>query len=239
MGKQIFFTMFVGLFLLLSCTESLEVDPIVNPPKKCTIEISNGPNVTVSQNVFSVVVGESVTFTATADAGYVIDILSINGIKVPLASGLATYTYSFVNVNYDTKISITSKKIPKYNVSVVTDKNVIASYIGSNTDIAPGGSLGINFKISEYYDVDTVLVDGVKASLANMSYSFSDINADHRIKVTSKINSLGIAFNFLTMSTKPFVMDSVLSRNIYKSEWNHNKSVPETVFFYTDQSRET
>lgn len=231
-----------AVLLLVSCTKGGGVDLVVDPPvvvKKFSIEVNVGPNTTTASTLISVVNGNDATVVANADKDYVIESVIVDGFPVPIANNLTTYSHTFPNVITDHKISITSRKVLKFAVTADVSPNITVTYSGPTTDLVSGASLTANFKLPQFYDVDTVLVDKVKASLTNLSYSFSNITVSHTIKVTSKITALGTAFNLLSMP-QAFVEDSVHVRTLGTTHWGYNKSnLRDSIFFYSDYKTET
>ena len=140
--------------------------------------------------------GDSQTFTITADSGYHIDDVLVDGVS----TGAVT-SYTFNNVTSDHTISAT------FAVDTVTTYTISTS-AGANGSITPSGTVTINAGDSQTftitadsgYHIDDVLVDGVSAGDsgyhiddvlvdgvspgAMTSYTFNNIIADHTISAT-------------------------------------------------------
>jgi hypothetical protein len=121
----------------------------------------------------------------------------------------------------------------KFVISVAVGPNVTAS-IPSSKEVASGASLTVDFSIPQGYEIDTVMVDGALASLTNLSYTFSDVTTDHKIKVTSRITTEGIL-----IIPQAFVKDSIYVRAWDTNKWYHYKSTDaDSMFFSPDHNFE-
>jgi hypothetical protein len=190
--------------------------------------------VTVNNTSFTVVNGGTIIVTGTAEKDYVLESVIVDGFPVPIADNLTTYSRTFSDIDSNHTISFTAKKVLKFAVSVSTSSNITVTYSGPYTELLSGAGLTVAFKLPQYYDVDTVMVDNAKASLTNMAYAFADINANHKIVVTSKITALGTAFNLLSMP-KAFVKDSIFVRDLGTTKWYYYKSTDrDSIFFHPD-----
>ena len=80
------------------------------PLPKYTITAAAGANGTITPASADVEEGTSCDFVITADSGYVIDALTVDGSAVAAAAGVASYTYTLENVTKAVSISATFKK---------------------------------------------------------------------------------------------------------------------------------
>ena len=145
--------------------------------KTYTISATAASNGSISPSG-SVIVnsGASQTFTFTPNAGYLVDVVYVNGINI---GTLSSYTFSNVNANQSISVYF---KIKTY---------IISSSAGTNGTITPSGSVSVNHGASQAftitpgagYGISDVLVDGVSVG-AVTSYTFSNVTAAHSISAT-------------------------------------------------------
>lgn len=123
--------------------------------------------------------------------------------------------------------------VKKSTISVTAGPNVTVN--NTSFTVVNGESVTVTATVDKYYEIDAVLVDGVAVTIANnlntYSYSFSNITANHSIKVTSKITPLGTSFNLLSMP-KAFVQDSIHVRTLGTTHWGYNETSYHDSFFF-------
>ena len=161
-----------------------------------TIAVTFAPNPVITASVngngtispagaVSVAYGADQTFTITADLGYRLVQVLVDG----TSAGLVT-SYTFTNVTDDHTISAT----------FAIDTHTIAASAGANGTIAPSGTVivshgaGQTFSITPAanYHVADVLVDGASVG-ALTSYTFTNVTTDHTISATFAIDTYTIA----------------------------------------------
>ena len=126
--------------------------------------------------------GATLAFTVSPDSGYETDIVLVDNEQVVLTKG--RYLFEDIRANHTIRVSF--RKIG----SVVT--HTITPVAGTGGHITPSAPQtvvrgeGITFTVTpdEGYQVDTVLVDGKPASLANRQHVFINVMADHTLRVT-------------------------------------------------------
>lgn len=147
--------------------------------KSYTITATVGDNGTITPNGATTVEhGTNQTYTITADAGYQIAKLTVDGATVPIAN---TYTFNSVVANHT--IDVTFEK----QVFVITASS------GEFGSISPSGNVEVVVgKDQEFflipndgYVIKDVLVDGVTVlkDVVNSKYTFKSVKADHTIHV--------------------------------------------------------
>lgn len=146
-------------------------------PKTYFIEASaeDGGSISPSGDV-PVRYGEDQTFTITADFGYEIKEVKVDGKK---KGDISTYTFS--NVTKDHEISATFE-LKEY---------IIEASAGDKGEIDPDGDVKVDhgddqsfsIKADKGHDILNVLVDGVSQG-AISSYTFSNVQSDHTISAT-------------------------------------------------------
>ena len=142
-----------------------------------SITSSSGSNGTISPsgNV-SVNYGGTQAFTITPSTGYHVDSLIVDGIN---QGQLTSYTFTNVTTNH----TISAK------FAIIHD--TITASNGSNGTINPSGAVIVNYSANQTftftpntgYYVDSLIVDGVRQTSAS-SYTFTNITANHTIRVT-------------------------------------------------------
>jgi hypothetical protein len=164
---------------------ALEISTIVSGTNY-TITSSASANGSISPSGSVVVAsGANQAFTVSANVGYDIDTVLVDGVSV---GSVANYTFSNVTAAHTISASF---KIKTYTITATS---------GSNGSISPIGSVVVNHGASQVftmapttgYQVDIVTVDGVNVgSVPN--YTFNTVTAAHTISVTYKIKTYTIA----------------------------------------------
>lgn len=125
--------------------------------------------------------GESLTFTITADSGYEISDVLVDGASVGAVS-----TYTFENVTSDHTIAASFRSTSSGGGTV---RHTITASAGDGGSIDPDGSVRVRrgsdqaFTITpnEGYKISDVLVDGESVG-AVRSYTFENVRANHTIE---------------------------------------------------------
>ncbi|MFA5853449.1 MAG: PQQ-dependent sugar dehydrogenase [Patescibacteria group bacterium] len=150
------------------------------PPTTFTITASAGANGSITPSGSVVVnTGANQTFTITANSGY-----QIAGVLVDGVSQGAIASYTFTNVVAAHTISASFSQIPQGSYT-------ITATAGTGGTISPSGSVVVsagqtqvfNIAPTGNYQISSVLVDGVSVGAVS-SYVFSSINANHTIAAT-------------------------------------------------------
>ncbi len=144
-----------------------------------TASASGGGTISPSGTT-QVVSGGSQTFTITANTGYHISDVVVDGSSV----GVVT-SYPFTNVTADHTIAAT----------FAIDTYTITAIAGSGGQISPSGTTQVNegenqtFTITANagYHISDVVVDGSSVGAVN-SYTFTNVIADHTIAATFAVN---------------------------------------------------
>jgi len=139
-----------------------------------TATSGSGGSITPSGSI-TVFEGDDQTFNITAETGYAIDDVLVDGSSVG-----AVNSYTFNDVNDDHTISASFVSIPTYTITATA---------GSGGSISPAGSVSVSegddqtFTISpdSGYDIDDVLVDNISVGAVN-SYTFSNVAENHSIE---------------------------------------------------------
>jgi hypothetical protein len=150
-------------------------------PDTFTITSTAGAHGTINPaGAVKVARGSNKTFTITANSGFHIDSVTVDGSKVD-----STLTYTFTNVTANHTINAT------FSASQYT----ITASAGANGTIAPSGAIVVtagtnqSFAITGNtgYRVADVLVDG--GSVGNVTnYTFTNVQSDHTISATFDVS---------------------------------------------------
>jgi hypothetical protein len=145
-----------------------------------------GPNGLISPNGFiTVTYGSNQAFTITANAGYHIDSVIVDGIN---QGAISTYTFNNITVNHTIR-----------SVFAINQYTISAS-AGSNGSINPSGSISVNHGSNQSftitpgtgYHIDSLIIDGVTSQIIVSSYTFSNVTVNHTIVARFAINKFTI-----------------------------------------------
>ncbi|GEM_PF-2225491 len=146
------------------------------------ITVQAGQNGTISPGTSqNIARGARKTFVITANDGYGIDALKVDGNTVYGASGGSTYMYSFAKVDADHTISATFKQAA-YTITASAGNNGAIEPSGAKT-YSPGATPTYKFMPADGYLVDAVTVDGAAVLFRNNQYTFPALSAGHEIRV--------------------------------------------------------
>jgi GH35 family endo-1,4-beta-xylanase len=157
------------------------------PTNASTITASAGVNGSISPTgVVSVPNGTNRIFTITPNAGYQINIVTVNGASVG-----AVATYTFNNVTTNQSIAATFKII-------LVSTSTITATAGANGTLSPLGAVVVNngtnrtFTITpnSNFQVEDVKVNGTSVG-AVATYTFTNVNANQTISATFKAVAVG------------------------------------------------
>lgn len=144
----------------------------------------------------SVAYGGNVSFSITANTGYHVQSITIDGVTATIAASLTTpasYNYTFSTVAMNHTISA-SFGINIYIVSPSADANGIITPAGSDS-VAYGGNASFLVSANTGYHVQSITIDGVTTPVATSltmpatyNYTFSTVTVNHTISVSCSIN---------------------------------------------------
>jgi uncharacterized repeat protein (TIGR02543 family) len=147
------------------------------------ITTNAGANGTVTPVNPTVNYGANKDITVSANTGFVIASVTVDGVAIPAAVGVASYVKTFTNVIAAHTIDATFK--------VNTIEYTLTATAGAGGAISPPGAVSVSqganqtFSIipNTGYFVDQVNVDGVDLGVLT-SYTFTNVTADHTINAT-------------------------------------------------------
>jgi methyl coenzyme M reductase beta subunit len=137
-----------------------------------------GTNGTISPSTAqTVVVGSSLTFTATPSAGYGVNAWSVDGIVVQ--SGGTRYTLSNIVANHTVLVSFTSgfTVTPSVGANGTLSPNAVQT-------IPSGGSVTFSAVPNAGYAMGVWSLDGTAVQTGGRTYTLSNITANHTVAVT-------------------------------------------------------
>ena len=156
-------------------------------PSTYTITATAGANGSISPSgSVSVNAGANQTFTVTPDNGYEVDTLTVDGSTVTPTNN----TYTFTNVQANHTIEVTFK-LRTFTISAISQ---------GHTTVNPSGVVSVNYGADQTftfspeigYELDKLYIDGVETAFSGSSYTFTNVQADHTLEITSKLRSFTI-----------------------------------------------
>ena len=143
-----------------------------------TISASAGVHGSISPaGTVTVLSGGSRTFTITADPGYRIADVIVDGQAVGASQ---RYTFSNVNANHTIEAHFEIIDIQEYTISASAGSNGTITPSGT-VNVVPGRSVMFSIKADPGYRVMDVIVDG-RSLGPRFWYIFSNVNDDHSIE---------------------------------------------------------
>ena len=198
----------------------------------------------------SVASGQSATFAITANTGYQVSSLVVDGNSVAAAS---SYTFSNVAANHSIKASFTALQ---YSIAASIQGNGAISPSGTNS-FSAGANVSYSMTPAAGYTLSAVVVDGNQVSGGQLqsapassgaaeSYSFQNVNGNHNIQAVFSPASLAVADagpDQTVQSGSTVTLDGLNSTSstgqIVSYKWTQlsgpavslsNASAPQTVF---------
>jgi hypothetical protein len=167
----------------VTITENTEVTATFTL-KSYTIIASAGSGGSISPSgSVTVNYGDSQSFTITANVGYHISSVRVNGVHIGTPS-----SYTFANVDADQTIGVTFA-INTYQITVIQRAHGTIS--PGTITVNYGSSRTFTITPDEGYHIQDVIVDGISRGPRN-SWSFVNVNADHTITAVYAINQYTI-----------------------------------------------
>ncbi len=150
---------------------------------KYTIEVTSGENGKVSPaGSVSVNYGENQEFTITANTGYHIENVEVDGEN---KGKIDTYTFTDVKENHKIKATFA---INTYTITSTAGAN---GTITETATVNYGDSKTFTITPNAHYHIEKVVVDGEDKGTIN-TYTFTDVKESHTIDVTFAIDTFTI-----------------------------------------------
>lgn len=140
---------------------------------------TQGTNAKITDSIYNLDPNTTKAITWTANDGYWISSVVVDGVPQSVNSYRnGSYTFNNINANHDVKVVAN----PCYTI---TTEIVNGNITSNQTKIDPHENRTISFSPNDGYYVSEVIVDGTAYSYKDYpsSYTFSNINANHSIKV--------------------------------------------------------
>ena len=134
--------------------------------------------------------GDNQTFTFTPNTGYHIDSVYIDNVYNATAVLAGTYTFTNVTANHSIRVTFA---INTYTITVSAGNNGTVSPF-RNINVNYGDNQTFNFTPNAGYHIDSVYIDNVynAAAVSGGTYTFTNVSANHSIRVTFAINTYTI-----------------------------------------------
>ncbi len=172
-----------------------------------TITSSAGSNGTISPAGTSVIsYGGSQTYTFTANTGYHINDVIVDGTSV---GAVSSYTFSAISTNHTISVSY---GIDIFSITAASGANGTITPSGV-TSVSYGGSQTYTFAANTGYHINSVTIDGTAIGSPG-SYTFSTVTTNHSISVSYAINTFTIS---ASSSANGSISPSGTSTNDYGS----------------------
>ena len=146
-----------------------------------TIIAASGTGGTISQNGVTIVnYGTRPSYTITPNIGYIIDSVTVNGLRVNIINN--EYTFDSVKSNQTIRVTF---KIQTYTITATAGTGGTISSSGTTT-VNYGSRPSYTITPNANYVVDSVLVNGLKVNITNNVYTFDSVKSNQTIRVTFK-----------------------------------------------------
>ena len=146
-----------------------------------TASAGNGGTITPSGDV-NVNCGESMAFTISANEGYMISDVLVDGQSVGSQS-----TYTFTNVTENHTISATFTEIPDNHIVITINADAEGGSVTPNgtQSVEQGSDFTFTVRPDACYTIGTVAVNGTPVTLdANNSYTIENVTTEQTVNVT-------------------------------------------------------
>ena len=123
--------------------------------------------------------GESATVEYTADAGYELASVTVDGKAVDIVEYPTSYTFDDVKASHDVKVVF---RRVAYNIETVS---VGGGTVSEPVTVKPGESATVTYKANAGHRISSITVDGRAVDIAKnaTSYTFDKVDADHSVEV--------------------------------------------------------
>jgi hypothetical protein len=142
------------------------------------VTVSQGGSISPSGTV-TVLQGANKTFTITADSGYHVADVKVDGASVGTG---ATYTFSNIAANHTINASFASTAANTYTITATAGAGGSISPSGSVT-VSQGSSKTFTINANSGYRIASIKVDGtwIAPFITSFTYTFVNISANHKI----------------------------------------------------------
>ncbi len=166
------------------------------PELTITATAGNGGSITPA-GVISVGAGANLTFTATADEGYVVSsVLVDNEEQITDDVVRTTFNYTFENVAEDHTIAASFVTAPSHIITATASAGGSISPSGQ-VSVPYNGSQTFEFIADEGYSLANIVVDNGPATAENNTYTFRNVIADHTITANFAVNNYNLTIHYV------------------------------------------
>ncbi|MFA5099041.1 MAG: type II secretion system protein [Candidatus Paceibacterota bacterium] len=162
----------------------IDINAIV--PYRITASAGTGGSISPSGSI-SMNEGESKSFSISANSGYAISSVVVDGVEQGAIS-----SYEFTNIQADHTISVSFASAHTITASAGTGGNI--SPFGF-VYVANGNSQSFSINVDSGYYISSVLVDGISQGSIS-SYQFTDVQADHTISATFSSSGIDPTYRY-------------------------------------------
>ncbi len=123
--------------------------------------------------------GDDVTVEYTADAGFELASVTVDGKSVDITKYPTSYTFENVRASHDVKVVFVRTS---YNIETVS---VGGGTVSEPVMVKPGGTATVTYKANAGHRISSITVDGRAVDIAKnaTSYTFDKVDADHKVEV--------------------------------------------------------
>ena len=125
--------------------------------------------------------GQTQDFTISAETGYQIDQVLVDGSNVTLTSD----TYSFTNVTENHSIAVSFKQSSATEKYTVTASANTGGNVPATTEVEVDGNANISVAAEKGYKLIAIIVDGVSVNLSDVTdgvFTLENVTADHNVR---------------------------------------------------------
>jgi len=141
--------------------------------------------------------GGNMTFTVTADEGYVVSSVLVDNVEQITDDVVrTTFNYPFTNVTEDHTIAASFVTAPSHIITATASAGGSISPSGQVT-VPYNGSQTFEFTPDEGYRLANIVVDNGPATAENNTYTFTNVIEDHTITANFAVNSYNLTIHYV------------------------------------------
>ncbi len=182
-----------------------------------TATATEGGTITPAGEV-TVECGGTQSFSFTPAVGYRLDSVMVDDENVGV---VYNYVFSGVTEDHTIEVFFASNDSNTYTITATAGENGTITPEGDTT-VYEGTSITYVFTADEYYTIDSVIVDGNLLPTPVRSYTFSNIMADHTIRVTFVADQMGC-------TTPGIVYTTNITETSATLNWNDTEAASYTI----------
>ena len=175
-------------------TSSSKIQRVYKDKTSHIINATAGANGTITPvGEIEVEEGKNQTFTFTANSGYEIEQVLIDGTNNSTAVNTGSYTFEKVTENHTIHVTFKTIGGTTHTINATAGANGTITPVG-DIEVEEGENQTFTFTANSGYEIDQVLIDGTNnlAAVFTGSYTFENVTKAHTIVVNFKATA-GIA----------------------------------------------